>query len=151
MRRRLTGSTRTDTLLPYTTLCRSRLNANYDNISQYYKIKGYNERGIQYGNKGVELAKKYDQPRSLTYAYNWIGESYFYQGHRGKGIAYLNDALQISVDLESAYRTMEIHCSLYECYHSIGDDRNALMHFVRYRAIHDSDRKSTRLNSSHQC
>src|SRR3546814_19439227 len=48
------------------------------------------------------------------------------------------DALQISVDLESAYRTMEIHCSLYECYHSIGDDRNALMHFVRYRAIHDS-------------
>src|SRR3546814_18621547 len=37
-----------------------------------------------------------------------------------------------------AYRTMEIHCSLYECYHSIGDDRNALMHFVRYRAIHDS-------------
>src|SRR3546814_16615450 len=33
---------------------------------------------------------------------------------------------------------MEIHCSLYEFYHSIGDDRNALMHFVRYRAIHDS-------------
>src|SRR3546814_11039518 len=33
---------------------------------------------------------------------------------------------------------MEIHCSLYEFYHLIGDDRNALMHFVRYRAIHDS-------------
>lgn len=116
---------------------RSRI-AYYDNISQYYKINGDYERGIAYGNRGAELAKKYNQRRSLTYAYNWLGESYFYQGQRERGIAYLLQALGIARELQSGYRTMEIHCSLYECYHSIGDDRNALAHFVRYRAIHDS-------------
>src|SRR5690606_37462168 len=39
---------------------------------------------------------------------------------------------------ESAYREMEIHGSMYECYHSIGDDKNALLHFARSRTIHDS-------------
>lgn len=116
---------------------RSRI-AYYDNISQYYKINGDYERGIYYGNKGAELARKYDQRRSLTYAYNWIGESYFYQGQRKKGIDYIEDALRIALELKSTYRAMEIHCSLYECYHSMGDDKNALAHFVRYRTIHDS-------------
>lgn len=116
---------------------RSRI-AYYDNISQYYKINGDYERGIEYGTRGADLAKKYNQRRSLTYAYNWLGESYFYQGHRKKGLAYLEEALQIAQELQSDYRTMEIHCSLYECYHAIGDDQQALRHFVRYRAIHDS-------------
>ncbi|QEC52641.1 two-component sensor histidine kinase [Anseongella ginsenosidimutans] len=116
---------------------RSRI-AYYDNISQYYKINGVYDLGIYYGHKGAELAKKYSQRRSLTYAYNWLGESYFYKGQQEKGIAYMKDALQIALELKSTYRAMEIHCSLYECYHSINDDKNALAHFVRYRGIHDS-------------
>lgn len=112
--------------------------AYYDNISQYYKINKDYEKALHYGHKGAALAEKYGQRRSLTFAYNWLGESYFYMGEREKGIRYLRDALKIAGELKSPYREAEINCSLYECFQAAGDHRQALMHYSRNVAIRDS-------------
>lgn len=116
---------------------RSRI-GYYDNISQYYKNTEDYDKGIFYARKGVELAQKYDQRRSLTYSYNWLGEIFFYQGQHEKGISYLEEALQIAVSIKSAFREMEINNTLYECYHSIGNDKKALVYYKRRTKISDS-------------
>src|SRR5665647_1463953 len=116
---------------------RSRI-AYYDNISQYYKLAHDYDKGIYYAEKGVELAKKYDQKRSLTYSYNWLGDIYFNQGLHEKGIAYLGQALRIAMAIKSAFREMEINGSLYHCYVALGDDKNALYYYKRSTHLSDS-------------
>lgn len=110
----------------------------YDDLSQYYKMEGDYAKGIEYADRGVELALKYNQWNSLTYSYNWLGEIYFYQGNHEKGFAYLHKALQTAQNIHNAYREMEINEAFYECYHSIGDDKNALKYFYRSVQIKDS-------------
>ncbi|OCX53854.1 hypothetical protein BEL04_06095 [Mucilaginibacter sp. PPCGB 2223] len=68
----------------------------YDNIAQYYKDNKDFDKAIEYGNRAVPLAYKYNQPRSLTYAYSWLGQAWFYKGNHARGIAYLDSALLIS-------------------------------------------------------
>lgn len=110
----------------------------YDDLSQYYKMAGDFDKGIFYGKKGMELALKYDQKKSLTYSYNWLGEIYFYRGEHEKGLAYLNKALHTAIRIGDAFREAEIDGSLHRCYHLIGDDKNALRYFYRAVAIRDS-------------
>lgn len=112
--------------------------AFYDNLSQYYKMEGDYSKGIDYGLKGVALAKKYDQKISLTYSYDWLGQIYFFQGDRQKGLAYLNRALQTAKDIHNAYREMEINGALHDVYHMRGDDKSALKYFYRSMEIKDS-------------
>ena len=109
-----------------------------DNISQYYKIRGDHEQGILYGKRGASLAKKYNRKRSLTYAFNWLGEIYFYQGDRKKGIVYLDSALQYARDLHWDFRVSEILFSKSECYQAAGDTQNALRYFQKSIKIRDS-------------
>lgn len=110
----------------------------YDDLSQYYKMKGDYKKGIYYGKKGMNLALQYNRKSSLTYSYNWLGEMYFYQGDHRKGLAYLNKALQAARDIGNAFREAEIYGSFYACYHSINDDKNALQYFYRGMEIRDS-------------
>jgi two-component sensor histidine kinase len=112
--------------------------ALYDNLSQYYKITGDYRQGIRYGIKGMELARKYDKKISLTYSLNWLGEMYFYQGDREKGLAYLHEAVGIAGEIHNVYREMELYGSLYACYQALGDDKQALAYFSRSQRIRDS-------------
>lgn len=98
----------------------------YDNIAQYYlDTKDYNN-AILYGNEGVALAIKYNQQRSLTYSYCWLGQAYYFKGDEVKGLSYLNLALNISRKLKEPYRTMELYGHLYDCYYSSGKYREAI-------------------------
>jgi|GEM_PF-589691 len=112
--------------------------ALYDNLSQYYKITGDYAQGIRYGIKGMELARRHQKKISLTYSLNWLGEMYFYQGAREKGLAYLHEAIRIAAQIHNAYREMELYGSLYACYHALGDDKRALAYFSRAQQIRDS-------------
>lgn len=110
----------------------------YDDISQYYKLTGDYKKGIYYGKKGAKLARKYNRKRSLTYSYNWLGEMYYYQGFRKKGMTYLDTALQYANDLKWGFRISEILYSKYLCYHSSGNARKALESYTLSQAIRDS-------------
>ncbi len=110
----------------------------YDNIAQFYKDKRDFEKTFYYGNKGVALAVKYDQQRSLTYGYCWLGQAYYYKGQQAKGIILLNKALQIATDLKEPYRVMEINGAMYDCYISSNNYKEALKYNNRYRVMRDS-------------
>lgn len=85
----------------------------YDNLAQYYKEQKDYTQALFYGNKGAELAKKYNKLRSLTYSYCWLGESYYYMGQHDKGIAYINNALVIAKQLKYPFREMELNQAMY--------------------------------------
>lgn len=110
----------------------------YDNIAQTYKERGNYAIAINYANKGIALAEKYNQPRSLTYAYNWLGQAYYYSGNKERGLAYLNKALDISKQIKQPYREMELNEAIYECALSSGDYKNALTCLRRYTDLRDS-------------
>ncbi len=110
----------------------------YDNICQYYKDQRDFTKAYYYGNKGVALATKYNQQRSLTYAYSWLGQTNYFEGKRAKGIALLDSALKIATKLKEPYRVMEIHGHIYDCYISTNDYKSALTHYTRMREMRDS-------------
>jgi hypothetical protein len=110
----------------------------YDNISQYYKDQRDYEKALYYGNKGVANALKFNQNRSLTYAYAWLGQATYFKGEREKGIELLNEAMQVAVKLKEPYRVMEIHGHLYDCFISTNDYKNALRHYTRMWSMRDS-------------
>jgi DNA-binding CsgD family transcriptional regulator len=110
----------------------------YDNICQYYKDQRDFAKAYYYGNKGIELATKYNQQRSLTYAYSWLGQANYFEGKQAKGIALLDSALKIATKLKEPYRVMEIHGHIYDCYISTNDYKNALAHYTRMRVMRDS-------------
>jgi len=110
----------------------------YDNIAQYYKDNKLYDKAIEYGNRAVPLAYKYNQPRSLTYAYSWLGEAWFYKGDRAKGMAYLDSALLISKRIKEPYREMEVYMHMYDCAMWAADYKNALEYNKRSRILHDS-------------
>jgi len=110
----------------------------YDNIAQYYKDKMLFDKAIEYGNRAVPLAHKYNQPRSLTYAYSWLGEAWFYKGDRAKGMAYLDSALLISKRIKEPYRQMEVYMHMFDCAMSMADYKKAIEYNTRSRVLHDS-------------
>jgi tetratricopeptide (TPR) repeat protein len=110
----------------------------YDNIAQYYKDNKHFDKAIEYGNRAVPLAYKYNQPRSLTYAYSWLGEAWFYKGDQTKGLAYLDSALQISKKIKEPYRQMEIYMHLYDLAMSSADYKKAIEYSTKSRILHDS-------------
>lgn len=110
----------------------------YDNIAQYYKDNKLFDKAIEYGNRAVPLAYKYNQPRSLTYAYSWLGQAWFYKGDRAKGMAYLDSALQISRKIKEPYREMEVYMHLFDCAMSAADYKKAVEYSTRSRILHDS-------------
>ena len=110
----------------------------YDNICQYYKDQREFAKAYYYGNKGVELATKYNQQRSLTYAYSWLGQANYFEGNKAKGIALLDSALAIATRLKEPYRVMEIHGHIYDCYISNNDYKDALTHYTRMWEMRDS-------------
>ena len=110
----------------------------YDNISQYFLNKADYNKAIYYGEKGANLALKYDQQRSLTYSYSWLGMAWYLKGNRAKGLDYLNKALLITRQLKEPYREMEIYEHLYDCYYSSGDFKTAMRYFTRSAKMRDS-------------
>lgn len=110
----------------------------YDNICQYYKDQKDYQKAFYYGNKGVETALKFNQQRSLTYSYAWLGQSNYFNGDYVKGLDYLNKALQIAINLKEPYRVMEIHGHIYDCYLSTNNYKDALMHYRRMWTMRDS-------------
>jgi tetratricopeptide (TPR) repeat protein len=95
------------------------------------------------------LATKYKQRRSLTYSYNWIGESYFGMGQRDKGFEYIYKALAITHDLNEPYRRMELYEVLNQLYEKTGDYKESLAAYKRYDTLRDSmavDKNTRRLN-----
>jgi tetratricopeptide (TPR) repeat protein len=110
----------------------------YNNISQYYLNKKEYDQAIFYGNKGALTALKYDQSRSLTNSYSWLGEAWYFKGDRPKGLNYLNNALLITRSLKEPYREMEIYEHLYDCYYSSGDYKTAIALSERSHTMRDS-------------
>jgi hypothetical protein len=98
----------------------------YDNISQYYLDNKDYKQAITYGEKGVTMALKYNQQRSLTYSYCWLGQAWYFSGDKVKGLDYLYEALLLSKSLKEPYRVMEVYGHMYDCYYSTGDYKNAI-------------------------
>jgi signal transduction histidine kinase len=93
---------------------------------------------LQYANKAVELANKYNRQRSLTYAYCWMGEAWYRYGDHIKGLEYLNKALLVAKTIKEPFRTMEIYETMYDCYLLSGDYKNALFYSDQNRRLKDS-------------
>jgi two-component sensor histidine kinase len=110
----------------------------YSNISQYYLGRKDYPKAISYAEQGVALATKYKQYKSLTYTYNWLGETYFAQGQRQKGITFIEKALDLCKEYHFIFREMELYSSLEECYAKSGDYENAWRANKRSIAISDS-------------
>ena len=112
--------------------------ALYDNISQFYlNSKDYN-KAIEYGEKGAQMALKYDQQRSLTYSYSWLGQAYYFKGDHAKGLGYLTKALEISRAIKAPFREMEIYGHMADCYKFSGDYKTALTLTNRSNKMSDS-------------
>jgi len=110
----------------------------YNNIAQhYYLLKDY-EKAKYYGKKGIALALKYHQKRSLTYSYSFIGTAYYYSGDRKQGMMYLNKALQLSIEIKQPYRKMEIYDDISRCYQSSSDYKQAFFYLNKFRWLVDS-------------
>jgi len=112
--------------------------ALFDNIAQYYFDNKDYKNAIDYGNRGVALALKYNRQRSLTYSYNWLGEAWYQMGDKQKGLDYLNKALAIARNLKEPYREMELNEDLYHFYSKHGDYKTAIDFNARSQQIRDS-------------
>lgn len=110
----------------------------YDNIAQTFKERKDYAQAIAYAQKGIDLAKKHQQQRSLTYSYNWLGEAYYYAGQREKGIVYLDSAIMFSRNANLPYRQMEINEAKYQCYLAVADYQPAIASLQRYTQMRDS-------------
>lgn len=110
----------------------------YDNIGQYYKDNGDYDKAISYAGNGAALAEKYHQDRSLTYAYAWLGQAWFYKGDEAKGLNYLNRALSIAKKLKQPYREMEIYGHLADCYRHAREFEKTLQLTQRSQRMRDS-------------
>jgi tetratricopeptide (TPR) repeat protein len=98
----------------------------YDNIAQYYLDNKDYDKAVLYANKGAKLATKYDQQRSLTYGYCWLGQALYFKGDKPKGLDYMKKALSISQTLKEPYREMEIYGHMNDCYYSSGNYKEAI-------------------------
>ncbi len=114
----------------------------YDNIAQNYLDNKDYKNTITYAEKGVAVALKYNQQRSLTYSYCWLGQAWYFEGDKAKGLQYLNKALYIAQKLKQPYRIMELYGNLNDCYYATGDYKNAIDMQARSEHIKDSIQKS---------
>jgi tetratricopeptide (TPR) repeat protein len=110
----------------------------YNNLAQYYKDKKDYTQTLYYVNKAIVLAKKYNQSRSLTYSYSWLGEAKYFMGQHGEGMAYLDTALLIAQKIHEPYRQMEVYQSMYACYLSTQNYKEALACTNRVSSLRDS-------------
>jgi len=110
----------------------------YNNIAQHYDLLKDYKKAEYYGRKGIAVATKYNQKRSLTYSYSFIGIAYYYSGDRTQGIMYLDKALQLSIAIKQPYRKMEIYDDISRCYESSGDYKDAFNYLSKYRWLVDS-------------
>ena len=110
----------------------------YDNIAQHYNsVKDY-KKAEYYAFKGIALALKNNQKRSLTYGYAAMGEAYYRSGDKVQGMLYFNKALQITSDLQLPYRKMELYDAMTNCYASSSDYKDAFYYLSKYRWLQDS-------------
>ncbi|MBW4889601.1 hypothetical protein KXQ82_07735 [Mucilaginibacter sp. HMF5004] len=114
----------------------------YDNIAQYYLDHKDYKQAIFYGDKGVAMALKYNQQRSLTYSYCWLGQAWYFSGDKQKGLDYLNKSLILSKNLKEPYRVMEIYGHMYDCYYSAADYKAAIDMQAKSEHVKDSIRGS---------
>lgn len=110
----------------------------YNNIGQYYKDVSKLDSTFFYVNKAIALANKYNQPRSLTYSYAWLGQATYYKGQHKEGVAHLNKAIQVAQNLNQPFRVMEIYEHLYDCFISTGNYKEAMHYFDRSKTMRDS-------------
>jgi len=110
----------------------------YNNIAQNYKDQKAYDKTLIYTNKAIILANKYNQLRSLTYSYCWLGEALYYMGQPDKGLAYLNKALDITKKINEPYRQMEVYQSMYNCYLSTQNYKEALTASNNVASVRDS-------------
>jgi len=110
----------------------------YSNISQYYLEQRDYKNAEIIAVEGISLAAKYKQFKSLTYTYTWLGEAYFQQGDRVKGIALVKKALALCKEHHFKFREMEVYSGLEDCYARMGDYKNAWIATNKWQAINDS-------------
>ncbi len=110
----------------------------YNNIAQTYKDQKLYDKTLYYTAKAIILANKYNQQRSLTYSYCWLGEAYYFMGQQAKGLGYLKQALNISQAINEPYRQMEVYESMYDCYILSQNYKEALACLNRVSSMRDS-------------
>ena len=110
----------------------------YDNIAQLYKDNKDYPNAIFYAKKGVALATRLNEKRSLTYGYNWLGEALYFSGHEEEGMVYLKRSLAISKEIKQPFRVMELANAISQCYELTGDYKNALHYANQSSSLKDS-------------
>ena len=110
----------------------------YDNIAQLYKDNKDYAKSILYAKKGVALATRLKEKRSLTYGYNWLGEALYFSGHEADGMVYLKKSLAICREIKQPFRTMELANAISQCYERSGDYKSALHYANQSSMLKDS-------------
>jgi hypothetical protein len=110
----------------------------YDNISQHYIDVAKYDTSIYYANKGIALALKHNQQRSLTFGYTWLGTALYNKGQTEMGMYYMKKALHTAQSIKQPFRMMEIDDYISRSYAASSNYRESNTYLKKARALHDS-------------
>jgi two-component sensor histidine kinase len=110
----------------------------YNNIAQVYVKLDQLDKAYAYVSQAISLAKKHNQPFSLTYSYAWLGQIYAKRGNREQAYACMQKALTITRDGKYSFREMEVNLHFYNILKRFGDYEAALENYARYSQLRDS-------------
>jgi DNA-binding CsgD family transcriptional regulator/tetratricopeptide (TPR) repeat protein len=71
-----------------------------------------NAEAVEWGEKSVELARRFDEPDTVSRGLNMIGAAYLMSGEIERGIAYLEQSLEVAEEHDLEYRIAHVHWML---------------------------------------
>ncbi len=71
-----------------------------------------NAEAVGWGEKSVELARRFGEPDTVSRGLNMIGAAYLMSGETERGIAYLEQSLEVAEEHELEYRIAHVHWML---------------------------------------
>ncbi len=71
-----------------------------------------NVEAVEWGEKCVELARRFDEPDTVSRGLNMIGAAYVMSGEIERGIDYLGQSLEVAEEHDLEYRIAQVHWML---------------------------------------
>lgn len=119
-------------------------------------IKRDNDDAVRWGEKAVELARRFDEPETLALGLNSIGAAFAMAGKIERGVAFLEQSLEVAEAHALEHRIANAHwmlgCGLSEMYELERGERSLCDH-IAFAEEHDLDSAYTRawLAAVHVC
>ena len=106
-----------------------------------------NQEAVEWGEKCVELARRFDEPDTVSRGLNMIGAAYVTSGEIERGIAYLEQSLEVAEEHHLEYRIAHVHwmlgSGLGEMY-ELERAEESLRHHIAFAREWDHDSDYTR-------